>query len=207
MRELKELEAQKRKDIVEGIQRTGISREEAQRIFEYLEDECYVEVIAPREKDVRLEYVALTGNRRGGYFGNSYKPGNIILNMKKAVNNTILTGSSIVTTLAGITENQPLVAIMGLVTVIASCTSYIKMELNKDLALVLAVLWENKECYNKYISFEEGLRLVNERLKEYDREEITRMEFTDIVEELEEIKCIEIVGDAVVLKEKVRIEY
>ena len=88
--ELKNKEMKKREGLREIIEKYFDFDIDSGTILDYLEDERIIELTAPLKKEVKLQYIEVKGNHTGKFKGDSYKPGNIIINIKKRIIKFIL---------------------------------------------------------------------------------------------------------------------
>lgn len=207
MFEMKEVEWKKRDDLYRGIAQLGISIEEAKSIFEYFEDECVIEVTPPQMEEPVLQSVKIQVTHTGRFTGKSYKPGNIILNVKDGIINSLAFGTSVVASIGAISTSQPVIAILTIITAVLSVANLGKMELDEDAVLILAVLWENRELYDQLIDVEVGLELVNTYLESYNRTRLSEVRYNDLLDDLNAIRCIALKDGKIELIEKINIEY
>ncbi len=207
MIEMKEEEWKKRDDLYRGIAKLGISIEEAKRIFQYLEDECVIEITPPQMKEPVLQSVKIQDAHTGRFIGKSYKPGNIILNVKDGIINSLAFGTSVAASIGAISASQPVLAILTIITAVLSVANLGKMELDEDAVLILAVLWQNRDTYDQLMDVEAGLELVNTYLKSYNRTGLSEVRYNDLLDDLSAIRCIALKDGKIELIEKINIEY
>lgn len=207
MVEMKQLEWKKRDDLCKGIARLGVSIEDAKRIFEYLEDECVIEITAPQMKAPVLQTVKMQATHTGRITGKSYKPGNIIFNMKDGMVNSLALGASIAASIGAVSLSQPVIAILTILSAVLSAANLWEKELDEDAVLILAVLWENGNTYDQLIDIEAGLVFANTYLESYNRTRLSKVRYNDLLDDLNAIKCIELMDGKIKLKERINIEY
>ncbi len=207
MVELKELEWKKRDELYKGISQLGISIEEARKIFEYLEDECVIEITPPKVEKSALQMVKIQATHTGRFRGKTYKPGNIILNIKNAVVDSLVFGTSTVASIGAISMSQPVIAIFTIFSAVLSVCNLGKIVLDNNAVLILAVLWENRHTYGQLIDAEVGLALVNKYLESYSREKLSGVQYNDLLEDLRDVRSIVLNDGKIKLNEKIHIEY
>ena len=208
MTELKELEREKRKEMYVALaKRLDISNENSKKLFDYMEDECMVEITSPQEEESSLQTVKAEISHSGRFKGKSYKVGNIFFNIKDSIINSMAFGISTIASLGSISIEQPIIAILTAMAALLSAENSCKVDLEDDAVAVLAILWENKSLFGDRIKSKEALKLVNARLVEYNRDEISESRYNDLLDDLQAVKCIAIEDDKVILKEKVHISY
>lgn len=207
MVEMKQLEWKKRDDLCKGIVSLGVSIEDAKRIFEYLEDECVIEITSPQMKAPVLQTVKMQAAHTGRITGKSYKPGNIIFNMKDGMVNSLALGASIAASIGAVSLSQPVIAILTILGAMLSAANLWEKELDEDAVLILAVLWESRNTYDQLIDIEASLAFVNTYLESYNRTRLSKVRYNDLLDDLNAIKCIELKDGKIKLKEKINIEY
>lgn len=207
MTKKKKLESEKREELYKGITQIGVSYEEAKKIFNSLEDECIIEITAPQVEESPLQSVIIKATHTGRFSGNSDKPGNIILNIKNAMNSTLTFTVSTITALASLSGSQSHIIILTIFSAILSAANFVKINLDNNAILILAVLWENKHTYSYSIDTEIGLELVNTYLASNNREKLSDRQYNDSLDDLEKIGSIAISNGKIKLKEKIYIKY
>lgn len=207
MVEMKQLEWKKRDDLCKGIVSLGVSIEDAKRIFEYLEDECVIEITSPQMKAPVLQTVKMQAAHTGRITGKSYKPGNIIFNMKDGMVNSLALGASIAASIGAVSLSQPVIAILTILGAMLSAANLWEKELDEDAVLILAVLWESRNTYDQLIDIEASLAFVNTYLESYNSTRLSKVRYNDLLDDLNAIKCIELKDGKIKLKEKINIEY
>lgn len=207
MTEMKELEWKKRDELYKGIAQLGISIEEARKIFVYLEDECVIEITPPKVEESTLQMVKIQATHTGRFNGKTYKPGNIILNIKNAVCDSLAFVTSTVASIGAISISQPVIAIFTILSAVLSAANLGKIELNDNAVLILAVLWENRHTYDQLIDMEDGLELVNKYLESYSRKKLSEVQYNDLLEDLKNVGSIMLNDGKIKLIEKIYIQY
>jgi len=207
MVEMKELEWKKRAELYKGIAQLGVSLEEAKKIFEYLEDECVIEITPPKMEEPALQTVKIQTTHTGRFSGKSYKPGNIIFNIKEAMIDSLVFGTSTVASIGAISMSQPVIAILTILTAVLSAANLGKIVLDDNAVLILAILWENRHTFDQLIDVEVGLELVNKYLESYNREKLSEIHYNDLLEDLSNAGSIILDNGKIKLNEKIHIEY
>ena len=131
----------------------------------------------------------------------SVKPGNILLNWKKL----LIDSAESILTLYGLKSNPWLISLAGLI-IWNRIYSLLNIKLSERHAVVIWVMWRNRDEYdsieNKCIK-----KYVNEELKNFKMKEMSEEELSEILNDLQKMKCIKKYGDKYRLVEKVKIEY
>lgn len=207
MTAMKELEREKRDALYKGIAGVGISYEEAEKIFECLEDQCVIEMTPPQIEEPSLQTAEIRASHTGRYRGRSYKPGNIILNIKNAVTASLAFGMSSIASIGALSASQPMIALFTILAAVLSAADLGKTVLEDDAALILAVLWENRHTYGPLIDIEKGSELVDAYLESHGRDALSKRRYEDLLEDLHDIGSIGLRDEKIELKEKVHITY
>lgn len=206
MIEMKELEREKREELYKGVAQL-ITADEARKLLETLEDKCIIEITPPKTEESHLQTVRIQATHTGRFKGNTYKPGNIILNIKDAVLDSLILGSSTVASMEAISMSQPTIAILTIIAAMLSVINLSKIVLDDNAVVILAVLWENRYTYDSLIDAAVGLELVNKHLELYNREKLSEVQYNDLLEDLKNVKCIVLDNGKIKLNEKIYIEY
>lgn len=134
--------------------------------------------------------------------GASYKPGNILLNWRRLIDEipeVALTG-------LGVVAEHPVVVVLGALFICKNLHPTVKIELSDRHATALYSMWQNKD-HTKRISEGGALIKTNEQLVRDKKEPLTSQEFAKIVDDLCKMECIELTEGAIWLRESVRIRY
>lgn len=207
MKQIKELELEKRKEIQDAIMDLNYSQKDAEMIFHQFEDCSFIEITAPEEEESMLEWINVRKLHTGRYIGNSYKSGNIIINIKKGVLDFLVMEVSTIGSVLAISADQPLVGILTIFVAIVSSLKMIKKELEKECVFVLAILWESGYRKGQGIDLEEAYHLINEKQRLLQRNELSQTEWNDIMDDLKELECIKLEDGKIILIEELQIEY
>ena len=201
--EIRSSQDNKRKELCEKIEK--IVQKDGNEVFNYLEDEGYIEMTSPSYEEGSLEWTEIRIKKNNQVHGRSIKLGNIYLNLK----NALLSNSSIIingttspiaffnspTPFAGVVAVSSLLAVAGL-------TCY---DLYNQAATVLAIAFENKDC--PQCNTEQIRILTNQYFNKHDMEEISKNDFSTILGELENCHCISIVDDKIKIVDRIIIRY
>lgn len=208
MIENKEMEKKKRRELQEKITYLGISREEAKRIFEDLEDEGILEITCPQSEEPRIEYIAMRQiGHSGRYRGISYKRGNIVLNIRQAIVKTLMSGASIFESMNGLFDDQPVIACIKIFIAMLTAADLFTIPLNEEMSFVLVALWKKRPGKNQSVPCTAGWEYVNEMLKENNKDPMTQVRYNEVLRDLEEAGIIQSKKDEIWLRERVCIRY
>ncbi len=207
MTEWKDAEQKKREELYKGIIQLGIENAEAKKIFKYLEDECIIEITPPQLEESSLQMVRIRDAHTGRFKGKSYKPGNIILNLKDAMGDFLVFGASTAASIGGLSISHPVITILTILTAVLSAANLGKIELDDNAVLILAVLWKNRHTNGCLTDMKAGLELVNRYLESYNREKLSEAFYYDLLGDLRDAGCIALKDDKIELIETIHITY
>lgn len=214
--ELKKLENKKRKEIIALIDNFLENNHDSEKIINYLEDECYLEISPPKKLIEKNKSLKIIDDHTYNFKGNSYKPGNIIINLKKAVFSTFLnlaenTVSAVDSlsncqTVSGTSSNyQAVSGTISLLSILLLIAGLVKIKLSNLASLTLIITYNNS--YLEKNSIEGVYSSLNDKLEAIGRNKITLREFFDVLDELENIKSISIDNNKINIEEKIKIKY
>lgn len=207
MTELKQVEEQKREIIYKAISELGCSIDNAKKLFANMEDECIVEITAPLNEEVPLQWITIQSTHTGHYSGKSYKPGNIILNIRKSVSSSLALAATSVASISAISISEPLIGIFTIIGTILSAAQLTKTELNGNSSILMAALWEDRGGYNLTVGIESGLELMNRKMSVYGKEPVSKGQYQELLDELQDFGVIRLEDGKIILKEKIHILY
>lgn len=209
--ELRVREKEKRQEIeravFEALEKMGLPTDSASRVLSNMEDNCCFEITPPLEKLKTIQYLDIKHDPLNGYKGNSYKPGNIIFNIKKSFfeSSTTIFGSAdtIIQSLqdGAISKNEILAFIAALLRV----AGLSKSSLSIPAATILVAAWESKGIASMDLG--ELFTVTNSKLALDGNEQLTWDDYNDIINEMLEMKCIEIIEGKLQIMERIVIRY
>ena len=160
----------------------------------------YIQLSAPMYPDVEIsEWITIESMGRDG--GRSRKPGNIILNWRKLIQFV----PDLTITAAGLAGPTWLLPFIDLHIWNKLCAGS-KVDLDQKHAVTIYALWRNRNNERK-ISEEAGFEKTNSILRELKLEELSKSEYTKIINDLLDMDCIEIEEGIIWLREWVRTTY
>lgn len=202
--ELKDKEKKKRKDLCHKLEKNMGEDVDSEALLKYLEDEGFLDLSAPSQEEKKVQYTIVRGNHSDKFIGASYKTGNIIINIKKALMSSVSAFLDVPVVIYGLPAAHPAIRAISLISVLLSIAGFSKIDLSEIASLVLVVIWENRMSS---LNMDDVYDIVNEKLKSVERNSLTKADFLAAIKELEEIRCIELKGDKIILQEKIRISY
>jgi hypothetical protein len=153
--------------------------------------------IEPPETTFTMDWSTIYKDGSGGI---NRKPGNIILNWKHFYQKS----PEIVLSLGGI--SSPWLLPFAALYLWNTVWSGLKIDLSSDHAIALLTMWEHKNPKNR-IPEDEAFIRTNKYLTEHNLRPLSADEFTKIVNQLEQMKCIELDNGMIWLRERVRKTY
>lgn len=200
----RDLECAKRQEICKIISSSGIETGQAEQLMKWMEDEGWLEIYPPEEPEHHMQYMTISSPYSGRGEGATYKPGNIIINMRKSILSSAEMLFSSGAAVGGISQDNRVVAVLTILFTLSFVAKLSKIDLAQDEAFILAVLWENQQ---RNLSAEQSLIHVNQKRRECHKKIYTEEDYAYILDHLVAIKSIEIVNDTIILKERIRIKY
>lgn len=145
----------------------------------------------------------LTLNSLSNYdTGNSVKPGNLKLNIKKLIN----TIPGIIEASVSISYNIPILKICAALSLWKSIKDVFTVEINHKQAVILIALWKNCDS-SHHINLEEGCLCVNRLYKSLAEEEINSTIYNLVIDQLIKLKCIDVTNNTIWLREWISTKY
>lgn len=208
-RYLREVEDKKRRELSDDINNLSVFGEtitNAEKVIEYLEDACYIELSPPETSDEIIQWVDIKSLHSGEYGAASYKPGNIFINIRSALAENVATTLDVIVSAGSFENDHPVIGSIAMVAALLSVAGFSKINLSAEAALILVVAWK---CRNeaghrttKYV-----FEAVNKELQSSGREKMTMDKYSTALTELERIRCIEINSEEIEIVEKIQIQY
>ena len=160
----------------------------------------FVRLTPPDEEPPSVELITLrSAGRRGG---RSRKPGNIFLNWRNLIE---LIPDVTLAAATGLAGPQWLVLISALY-IWNHLWSKSAVELDQAHAVTILALWRNRNGFNK-VSEEEGFVCTNEVLTSMGLPPLQRADYTEIIETLANLQCVEVEDGVIWLREWVKTTY
>ena len=160
----------------------------------------FIQITPPTKPEMLIEMITAHSSGSGG--GRSRKPGNIYLNWAKLMD---LVPDITIAAVGGATSPHWLLPFIGLyVWNKLWCSS--KEELTETEATVICALWKNRNNEHR-ITEDTGFEKTNVARTAMELAPLSRNEFDGAVNRLLEMKCIEIKGGVIWLREWVCIRY
>lgn len=152
--------------------------------------------ITPPEEDPPMTQFITTDPLINYKQGNSIKPGNIRLNIRKLIESI----PSAVEMAASIAVDLPILKICAALNLWKTITGFFTVKISKEEAFVIASLWQNCD-YRHEISLEKGFISTNKLLKTYKEQEFSNIKYNQVIDSLIKLQCIELTEGIIWLKE------
>lgn len=162
--------------------------------------EGFVKITPPAHESRRIE--SLTIENAGQRGGSSVKPGNILLSPKKLVK--IL--PDIVLTTAGLNSQQQWVIPFAMLHIWNTLWSNLTIEIDRSHAMAIVAMWTHRDSEDR-ITEDEAFINTNELLETNGFLPLSQAEFTKVITELGNMRCIELDNGVIWLREWVRLKY
>ena len=169
-------------------------------IVDQLFDSC-IQLSAPMYPKPTMSSRLIKLNSMGQNGGKSRKPGNIILNWRKLIQ-IVPDGTIIAAGATGPTWLLPFIALH----IWNKLYTGSKIDLDQKHAVTIYALWMNRNKERR-ITEEIGFQKTNSTLHELKLKELSKSEYTKIINDLLDMDCIEIEGGIIWLREWVKITY
>lgn len=161
--------------------------------------DSYIQLSPPKEPPLVSEMITVSSMGRRG--GRSRKPGNIILNLGKLIQivpDITITAAGV----AGPTWLLPFIALH----IWNKLWTNSKVDLDQKHAMIIYALWKNRNSENK-IHEEAGYEKANSVFHKLELPDLSKSEYTQIINNLLDLECIEIEEGIIWLREWVRTTY
>lgn len=170
-------------------------------IYNNLVENGFISISPPLEEPRIISFMTMD-SLRDYKNGNSIKPGNIFLNMKKLIK-AIPEAVSIA---SGMINNKPILTVCGALCLWSKLRNVATIKVSKEQAFVIVALW--KECDSHHeISLYKGFTATNDLLSKYGEPEITSLKYNKLIDSLVKIRCIELTAEVIWLREWISKKY
>ena len=136
----------KRRELSNSLCSLDLEVNQADQLLSWMEQQRLLQISPPRQNHPAMELITIKEMHTGLKWGTSYKPGNIIINVKRAKSASSGQLLSFIGKAEGISFDKPvavLLTILGaIITIVAELS---KIDITKEAAFVLTVLWENNQ--------------------------------------------------------------
>lgn len=136
----------KRRELSNSLCSLDLEVNQADQLLSWMEQQGLLQISPPRQNHPAMELITIKEMHTGLKWGTSYKPGNIIINVKRAKSASSGQLLSFIGKAEGISFDKPvavLLTILGaIITIVAELS---KIDITKEAAFVLTVLWENNQ--------------------------------------------------------------
>ncbi len=164
--------------------------------------ECNCLKITPPQQEPPMMSFLTIDSLNDYHHGNSIKPGNIKINMKRLIDSL----PEIVTATVSIINDITILKICAAIIIWKMLRNVSTIEIKKEQAIIIVALWKN--CNEKHIiSLEDGYKNSNMLYKQVDGSKFTWDQYIFIIEELEKIESIKLTENGIWLCEWVSKNY
>ena len=170
-------------------------------IYSNLERSRFISISPPLEESPMMSFLTMD-SLQDYKDGSSIKPGNISLNIWKLIEAI----PEVVSIGAGMVCDNHIVTVCGALTLWCKLMDIVTINISKEQAFVIVALWKKCEPNHK-ISLDAGYTATNDLLKQYGEFEITSLKYNMIIDSLVKIKCIELTGGIIGLREWISKKY
>lgn len=197
------VETQLKQEIQKHILCANENIADCNTIYNELTQQGFIEITSPEEqKERQLMQMLTLSSLKNFNGGNSIKPGNIILNIKTLIDAI----PSVIEMTVSIALDIPILKICAALNIWKTVKKIFNVDISKDEAFVIVALWKN--CDNRHrILLENGYHATNVLYERYGEPTITEIKYQQIVDSLENLKCIELDNSEIWLREWISKKY
>lgn len=161
----------------------------------------FLQITPPEEDPPMMQFITMDSLKNYKQ-GNSIKPGNIRLNIRKLIESI----PSAVEMAVSIAIDFPILKICAALNLWQKMKEIFTVEISKEEAFVIVSLWKNCDCRHE-ISLEKGFISTNELLKKYEEQEFTNIKYNQVIDSLIKLQCIELTEGIIWLREWISKNY
>ena len=173
---------------------TNESSLDSSLLFENFKKNC-INITPPEEEPPMMQFLTID-SLKNYKSGQSIKPGNIKLNIKKLIN----TLPAIVETSVGILYDIPILQVCAELTLWKTLCNIFTVEITREQAIVLVALWKNCDV-SHYINLSNGFDAVNTLYQKLDDCTMNQTIYNRIIDQLINLECIEVINEKIWLRE------
>lgn len=190
-----------KKNISESALCFGASERDCETIYRYFLNSGFLSITAPEEDPPMMQFITIY-SLKDNSGGKSIKPGNVRLNIR----NLIETIPSMTEMSISIALDIPILQICAALNLWKAIKDICTVEISKNQAYLIVSLWNN--CDSKHrIATEKGFTTFNALLGEYGEEAVSKAKYENILDSLENIRCVELEGETIWLREWIGKKY
>lgn len=182
-------------------EKAGNSEIEADKLFDEFINNGYIKITPPKKEKPMMYF--MTFDQLSNYQkGQSVKPGNIVMNIKKLIASI----SDITAMAVSVYYDIPILKVCSALSIWQKLMDIMTVEIDRKQAVVIIALWKNCNSNHK-INIDHGYECVNFLYKELEETEISWSDYNKVIDQLIKLKCIEIIDEVIWLREWVSKEY
>lgn len=161
----------------------------------------YINITPPEEEPPMMQFLTID-SLRNYKSGQSFKAGNIILNIKKLINSL----PAIVAASVSISYEIPILKVCAALALWKELRDIFTVEITREQAIVLVALWNN--CDNTHhINISDGFVAANTLYKNLDDCTMNQTIYNRIIDQLTILQCIELTDENIWLREWISKKY
>lgn len=161
----------------------------------------YLSITPPEEEPPMMQFLTIDSLKNYNS-GQSIKAGNIILNIRKLIS----TFPNVIAASVSISYDIPILKICAALSIWKELHDVFTIEITREQAIVLVALWKN--CDNtQHISLSDGFIAVNTLYKNLDDCVMNQTTYNRIIDQLINLKCIEVTDERIWLREWISRRY
>lgn len=190
-------------DIIEYINSVELNYEsdDYSLVYKDLVSSGFLQITPPEEEPPKMHMLTMD-SLKNFQKGNSIKPGNIRLNIRKLID----TIPNVVEMAISIATNIPVLQICSALNIWKALREVLTVEITKEQAFVIVALWKN--CNQKQkITLEDGYKATNALCERFSEPKITNIKYNHTIDSLINLQCIELNEGIIWLREWVSKKY
>ncbi len=158
--------------------------------------------MTPPQKEPPIMYMLTMDSLRNFNKGQSIKPGNIRLNIRRLIESL----PDITAAAVGIARDIPILKVCAALNIWKMLRDITTVEITKEQAITIVALWENCDSQQR-ITLEKGFDCFESLYKSIESSECTWEQYIGIINELEKLGSLELDSNGIWLREWVSRSY
>lgn len=195
----------KKTEIVSIIERTNDLLEERDISSEDTM-KCFLEsgglLITPPQQEPVIMHMLTMDSLKNYNKGESIKPGNIKLNIRRLVGHLV----GITEATVGIAMDIPILKVCAALNIWKMLRDITTVEITKEQAITIIALWENCNQQQR-ITLDKGFECVKSLYEQIEKDEYTWERYIQLIDDLEKIDSLELDDNGIWLREWVSKKY
>lgn len=195
----------KKTEIVSIIERTNNLLEEkdisSENIMQYFLESGGLLITPPQQEPIIMHMLTMDSLKDYNK-GESIKPGNIKLNIRRLVGHLV----GITEAAVGIAMDIPILKVCAALNIWKMLRDITTVEITKEQAITIIALWENCNQQQR-ITLEKGFECVKSLYEQIEKYECTWERYIELIDDLEKIDSLELDDNGIWLREWVSKKY